>query len=434
MRPAAMSCAAAARSRSTRSSAGAPSAARRYARAAFSAWPAHSQASAVAAREAARLGRRPSAIVVEGRSIKARRLGEGQLGDRLLRGALGVEGSALLVARAEEVRRDGLGIRVGRRLEHARELRVVRARTSAGSCATIVSRMRSWLASTISHALAQARAHEAPRCAGARRAAGRSRRRSRPRPRSTRAGAGRRRRRSRASRRASSGSRATRVARASSRARPRAGRRLARRPSRCGGRRSRRARAPRAGRGFRPTRARSRRPSPSAGVGFRLRGARRGQAARILEHRAARRQLAHLGVLGPARAQVGQEGARLRLLGPVGRHEQHRRRRGRPHQLDEQRGAVGVAPLDVVDEDHDALPLRERRDELAQRAERELPDDLRVARRRSAGRSSMPGTRRSTGKTCASAPIASGKRQGSPRVCMSIRCRLSASTTLSTAL
>ena len=70
------------------------------------------------------------------------------------------------------------------------------------------------------------------------------------------------------------------------------------------------------------------------------------------------------------------------LLVAVGHHEQERRRVRRAHQLEEQRRAVDVAPLHVVDEDDQRLPLRRAREELAQRGERALAHHLRIARGR----------------------------------------------------
>ena len=82
-------------------------------------------------------------------------------------------------------------------------------------------------------------------------------------------------------------------------------------------------------------------------------------------------------------------------------------------ELEEERGAVGVAPLHVVDEDdHAAAAARAPRAARAARSNARWRTHLRDRRRRLARSSPMPGTRRSTGKTCASAQMSPGQRRG----------------------
>ena len=104
-----------------------------------------------------------------------------------------------------------------------------------------------------------------------------------------------------------------------------------------------------------------------------------GQATGVVQPQRSDGDLAHLRLLGPSRVQVREEGAGRRVFGAVRRHQQDRRRGGRAHQLHEQSGAVGVAPLDIVDEEDHPLPRAQRRHELTQSAERHLPHDERVA-------------------------------------------------------
>ncbi len=108
---------------------------------------------------------------------------------------------------------------------------------------------------------------------------------------------------------------------------------------------------------------------------------RGGQATRIVERERLDLDLAYLGALGPSPAQIRKKGTGRRVFRAVRRHQQDWRRRGRPHHLHEEGGAVGVAPLNVVDEDDDRVPRREGPEKLAQGAERKLPEDLRVAGR-----------------------------------------------------
>ena len=162
-----------------------------------------------------------------------------------------------------------------------------------------------------------------------------------------------------------------------------------------------------------------------------------GQAARIVERRAVRPcTLAHLGALGPPRAQLREEGARRRPL-PCGTSSRSRIGGAAGGRISSTRSAaLSVSPHCTSSMKMTTrLPRREGREELAQGAERPLPDDLRVADRPSRQRRRSPGTRRSTGKRCASAQTSAGQRRAVAVVDRGrIRCRLSASITLSIAL
>ena len=107
---------------------------------------------------------------------------------------------------------------------------------------------------------------------------------------------------------------------------------------------------------------------------------------------------------GQRALDLEQERARVRLLVPVRHHEQERRRVGRPHQLEEQRRAVDVAPLHVVDEDDERLAPRELREELAQRDERALAQHVRIGDRPPPTRGRCPGTRREHGEEARERP------------------------------
>ena len=92
-------------------------------------------------------------------------------------------------------------------------------------------------------------------------------------------------------------------------------------------------------------------------------------AGEILEARAARR-----GRLAPpprraSERDLDQERAALRLLVAVSGDEQDRRWIRRAHQLDQERRAVGVAPVRVVDVDDEWLTFRERSQDLSERRE-----------------------------------------------------------------
>ena len=65
--------------------------------------------------------------------------------------------------------------------------------------------------------------------------------------------------------------------------------------------------------------------------------------------------VAHLGALGPAIAYLFEKRAGLRLLVPVSHHVENGRRIRRAHEVEEKRGAVGVAPLRVVDVEDEGL-------------------------------------------------------------------------------
>ncbi len=71
----------------------------------------------------------------------------------------------------------------------------------------------------------------------------------------------------------------------------------------------------------------------------------------------------------------------LRLFVAVGHHVEDGRRIRRAHQLEEEGGAVGVAPLSVVDVDDERLPGGERPEERPERGERAPPDEVRIGDR-----------------------------------------------------
>ena len=74
-------------------------------------------------------------------------------------------------------------------------------------------------------------------------------------------------------------------------------------------------------------------------------------------------------------------------------------------QLEQQRGAVDVTPLQRRRRRARAAAARASADqELAQRGERQTPDALRIVDHLARGGPRSPGTRRSTGKSRASAP------------------------------
>ena len=93
------------------------------------------------------------------------------------------------------------------------------------------------------------------------------------------------------------------------------------------------------------------------------------QGQRVVDIEGSDGDVADLRALRPALAHLHQQGAPLGLLVAV-RHEQEQRRRvGRTEDLDEERRAVEVAPVRVVDEEDERLDLTQGREELAQRTE-----------------------------------------------------------------
>ncbi len=82
----------------------------------------------------------------------------------------------------------------------------------------------------------------------------------------------------------------------------------------------------------------------------------------------------------PLLEQRDEQGARALIVGAIASNEQNRRRWGR-EEIDQQRGAVGVAPLDVIDEQRERSAGGEPAEELAQRAERTLPEHLAIGDR-----------------------------------------------------
>lgn len=112
---------------------------------------------------------------------------------------------------------------------------------------------------------------------------------------------------------------------------------------------------------------------------------RRTEERQRQEVRLAGRQRTHVDlahVARPAGRHLHQKRTRVRVFLSRRHHEKQRRRVRRPHDFDEQRDAVGVAPLNVVDENDEGTPPGKRREAFAQRPERASPLDLRVVLRR----------------------------------------------------
>ncbi len=92
------------------------------------------------------------------------------------------------------------------------------------------------------------------------------------------------------------------------------------------------------------------------------------------------------------------------------REQQQLRLARRPHDLGEEREAVGVGPLEIVDHEHERPVVREPDQEIAQRIEQASAEHLRIERPRSGrGASAMASTLRSTGNTCPRSPRWCGK-------------------------
>jgi hypothetical protein len=106
-----------------------------------------------------------------------------------------------------------------------------------------------------------------------------------------------------------------------------------------------------------------------------------GETPRLVGGERPDRMLAHVGAGGPEGGGLEQEGVRLRVLVAVRHHEQKRRCLGRSHQLEEQRRAVAVAPLHVVDEDDERVAPRDLREQITERDEGSLPQHLRIGDR-----------------------------------------------------
>ncbi len=95
------------------------------------------------------------------------------------------------------------------------------------------------------------------------------------------------------------------------------------------------------------------------------------------------RERPHLDVQDPGRGRPGrghldQEWAAGRLAAAVRHHEEERGRVRGTRQLHQQRDAVDVAPLCVVDEHHQRLALRERGEQIAEGDERAPAYSLRI--------------------------------------------------------
>ena len=119
-------------------------------------------------------------------------------------------------------------------------------------------------------------------------------------------------------------------------------------------------------------------PVPSSGLAA-DEGA--GQLLRVGSRQLADGDLPHLE-RGVRRQALGeddlQQGAGLGFFAPVAADEEQRGRIGRAQETFEQGGAVDVAPLEVVDEEHEGPAVRHPHEQLAQRAERAPPQLERV--------------------------------------------------------
>ncbi len=127
------------------------------------------------------------------------------------------------------------------------------------------------------------------------------------------------------------------------------------------------------------------------GLGHDPRGVagRVGAAAEVDERQVERVAVEHrpdLDVLGLDRGQrdllveLAQERVRVAALAAERDDQQERGRVGRAHQRREQRHAVGIAPLQVVDREHQRLAIGDAREQLAQRRERAPPQLHRIGR------------------------------------------------------
>ena len=118
----------------------------------------------------------------------------------------------------------------------------------------------------------------------------------------------------------------------------------------------------------------------------------------------------------PARCQQGlQEGLRGRFLAPEGQQREHGGCARGPKQLLEQHGAVGVAPLEVVDADDKQLAICHAAEQLAQRGECSPPETRTDRRGQAAGpdarpRSRAPGGARGTLASTPPHPVAADSR------------------------
>ena len=84
------------------------------------------------------------------------------------------------------------------------------------------------------------------------------------------------------------------------------------------------------------------------------------------------------GAIRPAIPDLLEERAGLRLFQPVGENVEDRGRVGRPHEIEEERRAVGVAPLGVVDVDDEGQLGRQGREKRAERREGPAAHEVRI--------------------------------------------------------
>ena len=88
--------------------------------------------------------------------------------------------------------------------------------------------------------------------------------------------------------------------------------------------------------------------------------------------------LTHVDVRGPSRVQVQEKGALARFFTAVCRQEEQGRLVRGANELEEQRGAVDVAPVHVIDEHDEQAAARECREELPQGGKRAQTNHPRI--------------------------------------------------------
>ena len=112
---------------------------------------------------------------------------------------------------------------------------------------------------------------------------------------------------------------------------------------------------------------------------------------------------------GHAARSAARKGLVVASSSPVRHEDEQGRGVRRPHELEEQGGAVGVAPVCVVDEDDERLAARRARETARAARRRPAGAAPRVADRRVSRASAISGTRRRTGKSRASAHASGGR-------------------------
>ena len=84
--------------------------------------------------------------------------------------------------------------------------------------------------------------------------------------------------------------------------------------------------------------------------------------------------VADVGAEGPATARLDEKGARVLLFVAVGEQQERRRSERLADELEDQLGAIDVAPLGIVDPKDERLPRGDLGDELAQGVDRAATD------------------------------------------------------------